>query len=124
LPLVKADFVLMEQTLCNLIINAITHTPAGTPIEIIARVESENLILEVADRGPGLPPDELERIFESFHRAPSARPGGTGLGLAIVKGFVEVQGGSIKAANRDGGGAVFAIHLSVVDTPDLSDELL
>lgn len=122
LPLVKADFVLMEQALSNLIINAVIHTPEGTPIEISAHVAEEKMLLEVADRGPGLPPNELERVFESFHRAPAARPGGTGLGLAIVKGFVEAQGGSVRAANRSGGGALFTIQLPVAETPDLPDE--
>jgi two-component system, OmpR family, sensor histidine kinase KdpD len=117
LPLVKADPVLMEQALANLVHNAVMHTPAGTPIEIRAHVDPGRkiLVLQVADRGPGLPPDQLETIFEPFHRAASARPGGTGLGLAIVKGFVEAQGGQVVAANCDGGGAVFTISLPTTD---------
>ncbi len=95
---VKMDFNLMEQAVANLLINAAMHTPAGTAMEISARIESGVLLLQVADRGPGLPPGQLERLFESFHRAPNARPGGTGLGLAIVKGFVEAQGGGWKPA--------------------------
>lgn len=122
LPLAKVDFVLMEQALSNLLVNAAAHTPAGTPIEIIARVEGRELILEVADRGPGLPTNELERIFDVFHRTADAKPGGTGLGLAIVKGFVEAQGGHVQAANRAGGGAVFTIRLPVPDAPSLPEE--
>ena len=85
LPLVRADFVLMEQALANLVVNALTHTPPNTPIEISVRAAGGELTLSVADRGPGLPPDQLDRIFELFHRAPDAKPGGTGLGLAIAR---------------------------------------
>jgi len=122
LPLVKADFVLMEQALGNLLVNAVVHTPPGTPIEVRAQVEEKELVLEVADHGPGLPPDQVERIFDLFHRAPAAKPGGTGLGLAIVKGFVEAQGGRVRAGNRPGGGAVFSICFPVTDPPDFQEE--
>jgi len=122
-PLVRADFVLMEHALSNLVLNAIIHTPPGTPIEIVARVSGKQTILEVADRGPGLPLDELNRVFDLFHRAPSAKPGGTGLGLAIVKGFVEAQGGTVRAANRSGGGALFTIAMPLADAPKLPEEI-
>jgi two-component system, OmpR family, sensor histidine kinase KdpD len=122
LALVKMDFVLMQQALANLLANAAMHTPAGTPIEIHARIEGKDLMLEVADSGPGLPPDQLERVFDLFHRTPTARPGGTGLGLAIVKGFVETQGGQVRAANRPGGGAIFIISMPAIDTPRLPEE--
>jgi two-component system sensor histidine kinase KdpD len=122
LPLMKLDFVLMEQALANLLVNVATHTPVGTPVELSARVEGKELILEVADRGPGLPVDELERVFDLFHRTADAKPGGTGLGLAIVKGFVEAQGGRVQAANRAGGGASFTIRLPVPDAPSLPEE--
>ncbi|MEY2427585.1 MAG: two-component system, OmpR family, sensor histidine kinase KdpD, partial [Verrucomicrobiota bacterium] len=124
LPLVKADFVLMQQALCNLLVNAATHTPPGTPIEIGAYVEASELVLEVADQGPGLPVGQTERIFDSFYRAPAAKPGGTGLGLAIVKGFVEAQGGRVKASNRPEGGARFCIFLPVSEAPSLPKETL
>jgi two-component system sensor histidine kinase KdpD len=119
LPLVKADFVLMQQALVDLLANAATHTPAGTPIEITARLEGGELLLEVADRGPGVPEEQLERLFELFQRAPNAKPGGTGLGLAIVKGFAEAQGGRVQAGNRPGGGAVFKVFLPMRDTSEL-----
>jgi two-component system, OmpR family, sensor histidine kinase KdpD len=124
LPLVKLDLVLVLQALGNLLGNAAAHTPPGTPVEIRARLEEKILVLEVADRGPGLPSDQLERIFDLFHRAPAARPGGTGLGLAIVRGFIEAQGGSVRAANRAGGGAVFTLRLPAADTPHLAEEML
>lgn len=117
LPLVRADFVLLEQALNNLLLNAATHTPAETAIELEARVEEKELLLTVADRGAGLSPGELERVFDLFHRGPDARPGGTGLGLPIAKGFVEAQGGRVTAMNRSGGGAKFSIALPVPESP-------
>ncbi len=117
LPLVKADFVLMEQVLVNLLVNTAIHTPPGTPIEIRARAAGQTLVLEISDRGPGLPPDQLGGIFDLFYRAPIAKPGGTGLGLAIVKGFVEAQDGKVEASNRSGGGMVFSFTLPAPDDP-------
>jgi two-component system sensor histidine kinase KdpD len=122
LHLAKLDFVLMEQALANLVVNAAVHTPPGTPIEISARIDYNDLVLQVADRGPGLPPDELERIFDPFHRAANAKPGGAGLGLAIVKGFVEAQGGRVDACNRAAGGALFTITMPANESPNLPGE--
>jgi two-component system sensor histidine kinase KdpD len=123
LPLVKADFVLTGQAVANLIMNAATHTPPQTAIEITARAESGFLAIDVADNGPGLPADQLERIFDPFHRGGVAKTGGVGLGLTIVKGFIEAQGGSIKAANRKTGGTIFTIYLDAADSPDLPKEI-
>ena len=117
LPLARLDFTLMQQALSNLLLNAAVHTPAGTAILIQARHEKGELILSVADNGPGLPPELLSRIFDKFFRAPNAPAGGSGLGLAIVKGFVEAQGGQISAANRPGGGAIFTIKTPQTEKP-------
>jgi two-component system sensor histidine kinase KdpD len=68
--------------------------------------------VEVADRGPGLPPGDLERVFEKFYHG---APGGAGLGLAICRAVVQAHGGSISAANREGGGAVFLFSLPLKD---------
>lgn len=122
LPLVRADSVLLEQALGNLLANAAIHTPPGTPIEISARLEGTELVVEVADRGPGLPPEQVERIFDLFQRPPTVKPGGMGLGLAIVKGFVEAQGGRVRAANRPDAGARFEIRLPAAEAPPLPDE--
>ena len=122
LPLVKADAVLMEQVLANLIVNAATHTPAGTPVQISVRVQPGFMAVEIGDRGPGLPPDKLEQVFDLFYRAPDAKPGGTGLGLAIVRGFVEAQNGSVSAGNRAGGGAVFTVTLPLAAAPPPPEE--
>jgi two-component system sensor histidine kinase KdpD len=122
LHLAKMDFVLMQQALANLVANAAMHTPPGTPVDIMARIEQGELMLQVADRGPGLPADQLDRIFDSFHRASNATPGGIGLGLAIVRGFVEAQGGRVNAVNRQGGGALFTIIMPAHESPDIPEE--
>jgi two-component system, OmpR family, sensor histidine kinase KdpD len=122
LPLVRLDFVLMQQVLTNLLLNAAVHTPPGTAVQIKATVEEDGLVLTVSDNGPGLPPDSLPLIFDKFYRAPAAPVGGTGLGLAIVKGFVETQGGQIKVENRPGGGALFTIRLPLAKVPPVAVE--
>jgi two-component system sensor histidine kinase KdpD len=122
LPLVRMDFVLMEQALNNLLLNAAAYTAGGTPVEISAAGGAGEVSLTVADRGPGLPPESLPHVFEKFYRVPGAPPGGTGLGLSIVKGFVEAHGGRVEARNRDGGGAQFTIYLPVESTPEPSLE--
>jgi two-component system sensor histidine kinase KdpD len=89
LPLVRMDFVLMQQVLTNLLLNAALHTPAGTQVSLAVDVDASELVVAVSDNGPGLPRDALTQIFGKFYRAPTAPVGGTGLGLAIVKGYVE-----------------------------------
>jgi two-component system, OmpR family, sensor histidine kinase KdpD len=111
LPLVPADFVLLEQSLKNLLSNAAAHTPPGTRVQVKAAVKGNDLVLSVADRGPGIPLEALPRVFDKFYRAPGAPTGGTGLGLSLVRGFIEAQGGEVTAENRSGGGALFAIRL-------------
>jgi two-component system sensor histidine kinase KdpD len=117
LPLARLDFILTQQALSNLLLNAATHTPSGAVIAIEARHKDSFLELSVTDNGPGLPPELLPRVFEKFIRTPSAPVGGGGLGLAIVKGFVEAQGGQIIAANRPEGGAIFTIRLPQTKQP-------
>lgn len=122
LPLLRMDFVLMQQVLTNLLLNARLHTPIGTEVNINAAAEAQALLLTVADNGPGLPPDSLPLLFDKFYRAPAAPAGGTGLGLAIVKGFVEAQGGKVTADNRPGGGAVFTVRMPLSKTPPIPAE--
>ena len=124
LPLMRMDFVLMQQAFTNLLLNAALHTPPGTSVRVSANVQDSALVLTVADNGPGLPPHVLPLIFDKFYRAPEAPAGGTGLGLAIVKGFVEAQGGSVAAENRASGGVAFTIRLPVIKTPPVSVEAL
>jgi two-component system, OmpR family, sensor histidine kinase KdpD len=118
LPLVPLDDVLMEQVLFNLVENALKYTPAGTPLDIEARAGKGRVIVDVADRGPGLPPGEENSIFEKFHRVRrEGEPGGVGLGLTICRGIVQAHGGTIVAMNRPGGGALFRIELPVSGVP-------
>jgi two-component system sensor histidine kinase KdpD len=118
LPLIRIDFVLIEQALNNLLLNAAHYTPAGTTVEVKASATSDELTISVADQGPGLPSESLPHVFEKFYRAPGAPAGGTGLGLSIVKGLVEAHGGRVEARNRPGGGAEFSIHLPAVGHPE------
>jgi two-component system, OmpR family, sensor histidine kinase KdpD len=122
LPLVKVDFVLIEQVLNNLLLNAAAYTPAGTPVEIKAAAVDDEMTISVADRGPGLPEESLAHVFEKFYRVPGAPAGGTGLGLSIVKGLVEAHGGRVEVQNRPGGGAEFSICLPVVSSPEMAVE--
>jgi two-component system sensor histidine kinase KdpD len=119
LPLARLDFTLMQQAVANLLLNIAVHTPAGTPILLQMQHQEGQLILTISDRGPGLPPESLPRIFDKFFRGPGAPAGGSGLGLAIVKGFVEAQGGQVTAANRPNGGAVFTIRVPQSEPPPL-----
>ena len=123
LPLVPMDDVLIEQVLINLLDNALKYTPAESPIEVSAEDGGGVVLIEVADRGPGLPAGEERRIFEKFHRAetaPSQR--GAGLGLAICRGIVHAHGGRIWAENRPGGGVSVRFTLPVKEAPPILNE--
>ena len=112
LPLIQLDFVLVERVLVNVIDNAMKYSTADTPIEIKAHAAGAFMEIEVADRGTGIPPEDLTRIFDKFYRV--QRPdnvSGTGLGLSISKGIVQAQGGFIAAENRQGGGTIITISL-------------
>ncbi|HET9063936.1 MAG TPA: ATP-binding protein [Candidatus Binatia bacterium] len=113
------DFSLIQHALANLLVNATMHTPPGTAIEIEVTSEGDAVAWTVADRGPGIAPDLLPRIFEKFVRAPDASAGGSGLGLAIAKGFVEAHGGTLVVANREGGGTAFTFRLPQPERPPL-----
>lgn len=120
LPLVPFDPLLIEQVLINLLDNAIKYTPEGTPIELSASVEEGGLVIELADRGTGIPPGEEEKIFEKFVRG-AAAGGGIGLGLTICHAIITAHGGHIRAKNRPGGGAVFRFTLPLKEQPPLPE---
>jgi len=113
LPLVLLDGVLMEQVLINLLENALKYAPPSTAIELSASVSDHELVFEIADRGPGVPPTDERRIFDKFYRAGPAREGGVGLGLTICRGIIEAHGGRIWVEKRPGGGAVFRFTLPI-----------
>ena len=123
LPLLHVDPVLVEQLLANLLENAAKYTPAGTPIDIAAQVLPGRVAVEVADRGPGIPAGEEAKLFDKFYRLQrEAAQSGVGLGLAICKAIVAAHGGTISAANRAGGGAVFRFELPAGEPPGMEPE--
>jgi two-component system phosphate regulon sensor histidine kinase PhoR len=110
----RGDLAKLHDVLRNLVANAITYAPEGTTIGIEARVESGHTLLSVSDEGPGIPDQDLSRVFERFYRVDKSRardPGGTGLGLAIVKHLVTLHGGEVRVENRPEGGATFTVAL-------------
>jgi len=119
LPMLRIDPVLFEQVLFNLLDNAAKYAPSGSTVLIRARTDDGSVVLDVLDEGPGIPPQDLERVFDTFYRVRKTDHvrAGTGLGLPICRGFVEAMGGTISAANRrDRSGAVFTIRLPLPAT--------
>jgi two-component system, OmpR family, sensor histidine kinase KdpD len=110
-PLFRLDFGLMEQVLYNLLLNVTQHTPSDTLLTVQAFDDRNALVLIIADNGHGFPSDEMEKVFDKFHRIKGASPGGTGLGLSIVKGFVEAHGGTVVLENLPLRGAKFTIKI-------------
>jgi K+-sensing histidine kinase KdpD len=120
MPLVKIDFGLMEQALYNLLFNATQYAPGASNIELNANFETEELIIEVADQGPGFPETELKNVFKKFFRVNENKTGGLGLGLSIVKGFVEAHRGTITVENKPSRGAKFTIRIPS-EKPDIEN---
>ncbi len=114
LPMISVDFVMMNQVLVNVLDNAVKYSPPGTSITVDASSKPDGIYLSVADEGIGIPPEDLERVFNKFYRVqrPDAHSG-TGLGLSICKGIVEAHSGRIWAENRVEGGTVIKIVLPV-----------
>ena len=118
---VLADPLKLHDAVRNLVENAVNYAPRDSAIELGAAGGDGVVRITVADRGPGIPDADLTRIFERFYRVDVARPrdpGGTGLGLAIVKHLIGLHEGSVRAANRDGGGTVFTIELPHAPSSD------
>jgi two-component system phosphate regulon sensor histidine kinase PhoR len=114
---VTGDAAKLQDAVRNLLENAVNYSPEGSTIRLTSERRGDRVMLAVADEGPGIPPADLDRVFERFYRVDKARarsardPGGTGLGLAIVKNLVELHGGRVTAENRASGGALFTIEL-------------
>jgi two-component system sensor histidine kinase KdpD len=118
LPLAPCDGLLIEQVLVNLIENAVKYTPRSSPITVSASADPQAVTVEVSDRGPGIPPADLERVFEKFQRLESrGKQGGVGLGLTICRGIITAHGGSISVINREGGGATFRFTIPLEGQP-------
>lgn len=113
-PEVLGDDTRLRQVLGNLVGNALAHTPPGTDVTVRVGTRGDDAVLEVADRGPGMTPEDAARAFERFYRADSSRTsstGGSGLGLAIVRALVEAHGGSVDVQTAAGRGAAFRVLL-------------
>ena len=130
-PEIVGDESRLRQVIANLVTNALTHTPAGTPVTVRvgSRVESSGLygVIEVSDRGQGLDAEASARVFERFYRADPSRTrslGGTGLGLSIVAALVAAHAGRVELETAPGDGATFRVLLPAAPDPELDDDLL
>ncbi|MBA2755694.1 MAG: HAMP domain-containing histidine kinase, partial [Chloroflexia bacterium] len=107
---IEGDAVRLEQAVLNVLANATRHTPPGTRIVVVGRVEGDDVLVSVRDDGPGIPPNALEAIFRRFYRI-TTEEGGSGLGLAIARRIVELHGGRMWAESEPGQGATFWISV-------------
>ncbi|MGO4447767.1 DUF4118 domain-containing protein [Phyllobacterium sp. TAF24] len=125
LPVLRLDAVLFEQVLFNLLDNASKYAPEGSSLRIQAWSDDGWVILQVMDEGPGIPQEDLERVFDTFYRVRKGDrvTAGTGLGLSISRGFIEAMGGTITAERRtDRSGAIFTIRMPIPkDTPAIEE---
>jgi two-component system sensor histidine kinase KdpD len=121
LPLLRVDAALVEQALFNLLDNAVKFSPAGGTIKVKARREGERVVILITDQGPGIPTDDLERIFDKFYRvrAGDRQVAGTGLGLSICRGIIEAHGGTVVAQSPASptGGSRFVVRLPIEPQP-------
>ncbi|MFC7107748.1 sensor histidine kinase [Nonomuraea rubra] len=112
--IVTGDEARLGQVINNLVTNALTHTPPGTPFQVRVGLDGDQAVVEVADQGPGFSEEVAERVFERFYRADPARgAGGSGLGLSIAATLVEAHGGIVVAESEPGKGALFRVILPV-----------
>ncbi|MDH7795076.1 MULTISPECIES: sensor histidine kinase KdpD [unclassified Beijerinckia] len=125
LPRVHVDPVLIGQALVNVLDNAAKFSPDGSPIIIRAREDNGFVRLDVIDRGPGIPLEDREKVFDMFHRLrqEDGQPAGTGLGLAIVRGLVEAHGGTVEAQTGDDGiGTTIRLRLPIASAQTVPEE--
>ena len=117
LPPINGDFTMLERVLVNIVDNACKYAPPDQPLTLTARKESQYIRLTVTDRGPGIPEEERERVFDMFYRVKvgSAPSSGAGLGLAICRGYIEAHGGRIQVLHgTDGVGTQIVMRLPMV----------
>jgi signal transduction histidine kinase len=114
--IVRGDAELLRTVFDNLLRNAVQFSDRGSAISVDVGASGDQVTIAIRDRGPGAPPEHINRIFERFVQAPNQKPGrrGTGLGLAIARGIVELHNGSIAATNHPEGGCVFTVSLPLV----------
>ena len=124
LPLLDVDSLLIEQTLINLLENALRYAPGDTPIEIDARSVDDKVQVRVCDRGPGILPHEREKVFEKFFRGSGTRhgDGGAGLGLTICRAAARAHQGKLRALERSGGGTCMELTLPTAAAPTEASE--
>jgi two-component system OmpR family sensor kinase len=120
-PEVLGDEARLRQVLGNLVANALQHTPESARVTVRVGTDRDNAVLEVADEGPGMSPEDAQRIFERFYRTDSSRDrasGGTGLGLSIVDSLVFAHGGTVSVTTAPGRGCRFTVNLPrIADVP-------
>ena len=124
LPLVKIDDLLMERVVINLLENSMKYTPPGTAIEISGEIQNQEILVTLADRGPGLPVGKEELVFEKFYQVAPGSARGAGLGLTICRSIIEAHGGRIWAANRPEGGAIFSFSIPMAEGAPILDKNL
>ncbi|MFF0492965.1 sensor histidine kinase [Nocardia sp. NPDC003482] len=111
---IPGDEPRLRQVLANLVNNALIHTPPSASVTVRLTPDEDHVLVEVADTGPGLPPDQAERVFERFYRTDTSRSrdsGGTGLGLSIVQALVAAHGGTVSVTSAEGAGTTFTVRL-------------
>jgi len=120
LPMVAVDPGLLERAVANLVENAVKYSPDTTPVLVKASAIAHRVEIRVVDRGPGVPDEAKNRIFEPFQRYGDApRGAGVGLGLAVARGFTEALGGTLSAEDTPGGGLTMVLSLQLAPAPDL-----
>jgi signal transduction histidine kinase len=114
---VVGDQARLRQVAANLLSNALKFTPPGGWVHIDLALQEGEAVLRVADSGPGIPPEELPRVFERFFRGSGVRAGGSGIGLAVVRELVAAHGGTVQAQSPPGAGAVLTVRLPAAQNP-------
>lgn len=118
--MVNGDAIALERIIRNLVENAVKHSPADHTVQLTLGATAERIQFSVTDRGIGIPPEHLPKLFDRFYRVDAARrriEGGAGLGLAIVKTLAEAQGGTVSAQSEIGIGSVFTVSFPLAATP-------